>query len=348
MRRPLATLAAALVTALFLAGCSLGNDDSRPGQVGAKGSDDQAAQKLGFPFTATRNTLRIGGGDATTDAAGVANALFPATNESDRPTAVVLVDKNDWQSAVAAAVLSGPPIGAPILLSDGSSVPGATADTLDRLKPRGSDLSKDAQVIRVGDDVARPSGYKTAVVEGNDAFERSAAVDRFFSAARGRPSNNVVLYSSDDAAFAMPAAAWAARSGDAALPVKRDSVPAPILRALREHGKPTVYVLGPERVISNKVLAQVRGVAQLCEAHLGADSRGVRYRVRPIPPGELRLGGRRARLQLHGGQHLAAHGRGRRGAAGQPGRVRPAAPHRSGRRPAEAAGELPAQRAARL
>ena len=61
--------------------------------MGATGGDDRAAEKLGFPFTATRNTVRIGGGDATTDAAGVANALFPATGESDRPTAVVLVDK---------------------------------------------------------------------------------------------------------------------------------------------------------------------------------------------------------------------------------------------------------------
>ncbi len=261
LRRPLATLAAALATALTLAGCSLGDDDTRPGQVGATGGDDRAAEKLGFPFTATRNTVRIGGGDATTDAAGVANALFPATNESDRPTAVVLVDRSDWQSAVAASVLAGPPIGAPLLLADGSSVPPATADTLDRLKPRGSDLSKDAQVIRIGDGVARPSGYKTAVVEGDDAYERAAAVDRFFSAARGRPSSSVVLYSGEDAAFAMPAAAWAARSGDAALPVKRDSVPAATRGALREHGKPTVYVLGPPQAVSNKVLAEVRKLA---------------------------------------------------------------------------------------
>ena len=261
LRRPLATLAAALATALTLAGCSLGDDDTRPGQVGATGGDDQAAEKLGFPSTATRNTVRIGGGDATTDAAGVANALFPATNESDRPTAVVLVDRSDWQSAVAASVLAGPPIGAPLLLADGSAVPPATADTLDRLKPRGSDLSKDAQVIRIGDGVARPSGYKTAVVEGDDAYERAAAVDRFFSAARGRPSSSVVLYSGEDAAFAMPAAAWAARSGDAALPVKRDSVPAATRGALREHGKPTVYVLGPPQAVSNKVLAEVRKLA---------------------------------------------------------------------------------------
>ena len=158
---------------------------------------------------------------------------------------MVLVDRGDWQSAVAASVLAGPPIAAPILLTDGSALPAVTSDTLDQLEPRGSDLSKDAQVIRIGNDVARPSGYKTAVVEGDDAFERAAAVDRFFSAARGRPSKNVVLYSGEDAEWATPAAAWAARSGDAALPVERDSVPEPIRKALREHDRPNVYVLGP-------------------------------------------------------------------------------------------------------
>ena len=100
-------------------------------------------------------------------------------------------------------------------------------------------------MIRIGDGVARPSGFKTAVVEGDDAYERAAAVDRFFSAARGRPSRDVILYSGDEADYAMPAAAWAARSGDAALPVKSDSIPDPIRRALREHDRPNVYVLGP-------------------------------------------------------------------------------------------------------
>ena len=115
------------------------------------------------------------GADAAADAAGVASALFPAVTDADRPTAVVLVDSGDWKSAVAAAVLAGPPIGAPILLTDGSGLPAVTSDTLDTLKPRGSDLAKDAQVIRIGDGVARPSGFKTAVVEGDDAYERAAA-----------------------------------------------------------------------------------------------------------------------------------------------------------------------------
>lgn len=243
---------------MLLAGCSTSDDDSRPPQLGVKANDKQAAEKLGFPSTATRNTVRVGGSDAVADAAGVAGALYPATGDSDRPTAIVLVDKDDWATAIAASVLVGRPIGAPILLSDGADLPPVSQDVLDRLRPKGSDLSKDAQVIRVGPDVARPSGYKTALIEGDTPFERAASVDRFFSAARGKPSNDVVLYSADNAQYAMPAAAWAARSGDAALPVRRNAIPAPIVKALKEHRRPNVFVLGPENVISKQVLTQLK------------------------------------------------------------------------------------------
>lgn len=248
-------LSALLLALLLLLGACTGDDDeSRPPQLGVEAEDEQAAEKLGFPSTATRNTVRVGGSDSAADAAGVAGALYPATGEADRPTAVVVVEQDDWISGIAASVLAGRPIGAPILLSDGDELPAVSQDVLDRLDPKGSDLSRDAQVIRIGPDVARPGGYKTALIEGDTPFERAAAIDRFFSAARAQPSNDVVLYSADRAEFAMPAAAWAARSGDAALPVRRDTIPQPIVRALREHDRPNVFVLGPESVISKRVL----------------------------------------------------------------------------------------------
>jgi hypothetical protein len=247
-----------LAVTVLLAGCSTSDEPGRPPQLGVKANDQQAVEKLGFPSTATRNTIRVGGSDAPSDAAGVAAALYPATGTSDRPTAVVLVDQDDWATAVAASVLVGRPIGAPILLSDGGNLPAVTSDALDHLKPTGSDLSKDAQVIRVGPDVARPSDFKTALIEGKDPFERAAAIDRFFSAARAKPSNDVVLYSADNAEFAMPAASWAARSGDSALPVRRDRIPGPVTKALREHERPNVFVLGPESVISKQVLTQLK------------------------------------------------------------------------------------------
>lgn len=252
--RPLLAL---LLATSALAGCSLGDEETRPPQVGVQSGDDQATEQLDSPSSATRNTVRIGGSDPAADAAGVASALFPATGASDRPTAVALVDQDDWQSAVAASVLAGPPIGAPLLLSDGDELPAVTQDTLERLGPKGSDLSKDAQVIRIGQQVARPDGFKTAVVEGADPYARAAAIDRFFSAARGKPSSDVVLYSGERAEWAMPAASWAARSGDAALPVKAGSIPAPVVRALRAHERPNVYLLGPERVIGRAVADQL-------------------------------------------------------------------------------------------
>jgi hypothetical protein len=249
MRRLVAFLAAAAL----LGGCSLGDEETSPPQLGVDAEDEEAAEKLGFPSSATRNTVRVGGSDAAADAAGVASALFPATGDSDRPTAVVLVDGDDWQSAIAASVLAGPPTGAPLLLSDGDELPAVTEDTLERLAPKGSDLSEDAQVIRIGPDVPRPDGFKTALVEGDDPFERAAAIDRFFSAARGRPSNDVVLYSGEEAAWAMPAAAWGARAGDAVLPVRRNAIPAPIAKALTAHERPNVFLLGPETVIGKGV-----------------------------------------------------------------------------------------------
>lgn len=244
--------------AVAAGGCSLGDDDSRPPQLGPASDDKEAAAKLGFPSTATRNTIRVGGDDAAGDAAGVANAAFPATTEANRPNAVVLVDKDDWQGAVSAAVLAAKPIGAPLLISDGDELPSVSADTLERLDPRGSDLSEDSQVIRIGDEPAKPDGYRTARIEGADAYERAAAIDRFFSAARGEPSRNVVVASGEQAEFAMPAAAWAARSGDAVLLAKRNQVPPATRKAIAAHDKPNIYVLGPRSAISDKVLAELR------------------------------------------------------------------------------------------
>jgi hypothetical protein len=249
----LTALCAASLASVAVAGCSLGDDAGRPPQLGASSDDEQAAAKLGFPSSATKNTVRVGGGDAAADAAGVASAVFPAVNQSSRPTAVVLADADDWQGAVTASVLAASPIGAPILLSDGGDLPSASSDTLDRLKPKGSDLSKDAQVIRIGDTPPKPSGLKTAIIEGRDPYERAAAIDRFASAARGRPSKSVMVVSGERPDWAMPAAAWAARKGDSILLTRRDSVPGPTRRAIASHDKPDIYVVGSKQVVSQNV-----------------------------------------------------------------------------------------------
>ena len=248
--------------ALF-AGCSIGEDDNgSPPQIGVKADDDEAVEDLGFPFTATKNTTRVGGGDPIADVAGVAGAVWPATSETTRPNAVVLVDKDNWQGGVAASVLAGTSIGAPILLSDGDDLPAVSRDTLDRLDPKGSDLTKDAEVIRIGSQPPEPSGRRTTTVAGDDVYELASAIDRFHAVATGEPSDDVIIASGERAEYAIPAAAMAARSGDAVILAERGELPEASVQALRRHEKPDVFVLGPESVIGPEVERRLRPLAR--------------------------------------------------------------------------------------
>jgi hypothetical protein len=242
-----------------LAGCSIGKGGGSPEQLSAPtASEPQAAARLGFPAVATRNTVRVGGGDPVADLAGVVTAVFPATSDKDRPHAVALVDRNDWHSAIAASVLNADPLKTPILASDGGDLPAASKDALERLKPRGADLARDAQVLRVGSKPPAPDGYKSGKIGAADPYQTAAAIDRFFTAVRGKPSPHVIVASGEQAPYAMPAASWAARSGDSVLFTHRTQLPRATIAAIRAHDKPDIYVLGPESVIDPAVEKELK------------------------------------------------------------------------------------------
>lgn len=262
MSRPLAPAACGLLALLaVLAGGCGGSDDQGGGNtpqliLEEAGGDEQPpgdAPPPTFPNTATTNTIRVAGRNSIEDAAGVASAVFPATDDSARPSAVTLVDRDAWQAGVAASVLAYGEIGAPILLTDGEDVPAPTAGTLARLDPSGAELAENAEVIAVGEGVPAVEDRRTAEITGADPFELAAEIDRFSAAAEGEPSDNVVIASAEEAAYAMPAAAWAARSGDAVLFTEPDALPDATREALEEHERPDIYVLGPESVISADV-----------------------------------------------------------------------------------------------
>src|SRR5438270_276362 len=142
--------ALALVVALLAAGCGKGSGAGRQPVIGASGNKPEAAQTLGFPQFATKNTTRIGGA-------------------------------------------------------------GAVAD----------------------------------------------------SAAKGSTSDHVVVASADAPAYSMPAAAWAAKSGDPVLFVTRTTIPAATLAALRRHQQPKIYVLGPPAAVGAAVVAKLRRLGKV-------------------------------------------------------------------------------------
>jgi putative cell wall-binding protein len=274
MRRPAVALVC-LLAALAVVGCGRGAsknttqaDNNNPG-LGATPSQQEAPTDLGFPAFATKNTTRVGGADAIANATGVARAVFPATSPETRPTAVALIDANDWHAGVAGAVLASTPVRAAILLSNGPKMPDITQKTLDALQPSGSKAAGGAQLVRVGN-VARPTGVRTADINGRDPFALARAIDAFQTAARGKTSSRVVVVSAEDPAFAMPAAAWAAKAGDPVLFVNRDSVPAETRAALKAHNRPRIYVLGSPATVTSKTVSALKKLGTV--QRIGADN----------------------------------------------------------------------------
>lgn len=255
---------AALLVALLAVGCGRNSSDDGDRQerttptTGAKGTETTAATDLGFPTFATKNTTRIGGADPIADAAAAARAVYSGASRITRPKAVVLADDADWRVGLAASVLMASPIRAPLLYAHGADdLPAATASALTALAPTGSKDAGGAQVVRIGD-VPVPQGLKTTDLKGADAFAIARAIDAFQAAARGTTSDRVIVVGVDDPAYAMPAAAWAAKAGDPILFTNKDALPADTKAAIAAHQQPKIYVLGSKATVSEKVMTQLK------------------------------------------------------------------------------------------
>jgi hypothetical protein len=260
--RPRRALLALALPALALAGCGGGvivkRERSPARTVLVQTPAPSSGHSLPFPVVATKNTTRVGGASPIDDAAAVALATFPSAAAGTHPAAVALASTSDWQAALAASVLMSSPIHAPLLLTNSAtSLPAVTAAALRQLAPTGAGSIDGAQLIRIGD-VPSVAGYRTASIRGHDPYTLAANIDKFASAAAGRPSPDVVIASGADATYAMPAAGWAAESGDPLLFVTSSGIPAPTGQDLLAHGRPHIYVLGPPSVVSGSVFEQLK------------------------------------------------------------------------------------------
>lgn len=271
---------AALV--LTLPGCGGSNekfdpinlDDNRGAKVRTDKKPEGVARQKGaaveddsrpYPLLATKNSTRIFGNNAIEDAAFTARVVYPSKDRGSRPEALIFVDKDSWQSGVAASSLVSKPISAPILLSEKGSVPEITNQTAKALQPTGLRIGKSKRKIKaigIGA-VATPDGLIARKVTGKGPAEIAASIDRLSAKLRAGFSKNVVIVSSKSAAYASPAAAWAAKSGDPILFVKKKSIPKATKSVLAEHKKPNIYVLAPKKLVTDVVVEKLRELGQV-------------------------------------------------------------------------------------
>ena len=250
--------------ALCLAGCGGsgddGGDDAPESQpvLGVKGDEEQAdnTSPLGFPVFATKNTTRVAGADPVANAAGVARAVYPARTDESSPRAVVIVEQGDWRAAISAAQLMARPLRAPILFSNGGELPAASAEAIEELAPTGANEAGGAQVIRIGN-AAKPENRRVKDVPGSSSASLAQAIDKLQTTAAGGATDAVLVAPADSPQFAMPAAAWAAKSGHPVLWTLKESLPAETRAAIASHPKARIYVLGPPEAIAESVVTEL-------------------------------------------------------------------------------------------
>lgn len=256
MRLPSSNFAA---LALALCATTSGCGKTLSQQAAEHGSGPVAAvSPRGAGGLSTKNTTRLGGSGAATDAAAVAVAVYPGLTRATRPRAVVLVDERDWPAALAASTLAGYPLHAPLLYSDRATLPEASALALGAMAPTGTASPGGAQTIRVGA-AAAPGGYRTLSTAASAGPATMAVeVERLASTVRGHAPREVIVTASDGPpSMTMPAAGLAAQSGAPILFVKRAGVPRTTAGELARLGRPSIYIVGPSTVVSERAKGEL-------------------------------------------------------------------------------------------
>lgn len=232
-------LAGLVIVGLVFLGTAIvgggGGDHASSGGKTLTAPSDESGATAAPASIASNNTTRIAASDPAAFAATVALAVYPSMTPAQRPGAVGLVDER-WQNAVAGAVLMAPPLKAPSLISGTGAPPAETAEALAALRP--------------GKIVVKPKG-------GSFGAAQAAAMETLRQSLFGGPPKHLVVCSEEEPAFAVPAAAWAARSGDPVLFAGKNRLPGPTAKALADHRDVPVYVLGPKSVIAPSVMAEI-------------------------------------------------------------------------------------------
>jgi hypothetical protein len=253
-------LSSAAALALCVAACGCGKAPLHGGTAAGSGGGVGAGPGAGAGAgaVATKNTTRLGGADAASDAAAVALAVYPGLTPATRPQAAVLVDRHDWPAALVASTLAGRPLHAPLLYTDAGSLPEASTHALAAMDPTGAAGVEGAQTISIGDAPA-PSEYRSRAIRAGDSAALAVSVEQFASALRKRSPDRVIVTALDaPQAMTMPAAGLAAQSATPILLVRRDSIPGATADELARLARPTIYVIGPSSVVSGRVVGELK------------------------------------------------------------------------------------------
>jgi hypothetical protein len=154
-------------------------------------------------------------------------------------------------------VLTAPPVRAPILFSTPDEMPEDSEEALAALAPQGDEATGGASLFAIGAVALPDETGKVTRVDSGDPAATAAQIATLREQLAGEPPEHFVVVPTQYPEYAMPAAAWAARSGDPILYTDTKKLPAPTIQILKKHPKASAYVLGPSGVVSLRAIGEI-------------------------------------------------------------------------------------------
>ncbi|WP_135366634.1 DUF4396 domain-containing protein [Halosimplex halophilum] len=177
----------------------------------------------------TKDVSRIPADDPARQSELTARAARPPQSGLNYST-VVRVPENDWQAALAASSLREREDA--VLLFGNASRPNSSNTTA-------------------------PGNVSTVNISGGDPVETAASIATRQNGSDEMSPNNVIIVSSEEPQWALPAAAWSAYSGDPILYANEDGIPDASQQAIAELNASHAYVLAPPDLVGDGALSDL-------------------------------------------------------------------------------------------
>jgi len=131
------------------------------------------------------NTARIPGKDPIETAISVAQTIYPATFQDNKPNGVILVPVDDWRAALLATEIIHFPVNSPVLYTEKNQFNEATLNEIKRLDPEGIFQDRNIKVIVVGNvepavtESLRKEKLSYRELRASSAFELASLLDDY-------------------------------------------------------------------------------------------------------------------------------------------------------------------------
>lgn len=212
----------------------------------------------------TKNVTRLQASDPVTMAVQVSQTVWPATHRQNRPGTIILAPAHQWRMTLASADLIHHPNNGPILLTKNGRLPEVTWREIQRLQPKGNPNGIELMVVGELSKQAlkKLSSYQIQQIEAETWAEFAQKIDEIYARASGGkyPAGVIIVSQAESAKkFSLTAANWIAHMPEPLLYVKKNKIPPATKEALQKrNGKARLYVLGPEKIISQKVVNELK------------------------------------------------------------------------------------------